>query len=117
MVDANPFLSKLPLKRKFHDAHERRAYLHAVETARRLLEEPALLGRGAEHLERFVRTDPRQASHYALWREVLAGGETEVARRLLADTDEGMTLRDSSPVFVPFAPEELKALWAGVGGK
>lgn len=117
MVDANHFLSTLPLKRKFHDAHERRAYLRAVETARRLLDEPALLGRGAEHLERFMRADPRQSSHYALWREVLAGGEMEVARRPLADTDEGMALRDSSPVFVRFAPEELKAIWTGAGGK
>ncbi|MDP1736937.1 MAG: hypothetical protein Q8L23_05795 [Caulobacter sp.] len=64
-----------------------------------------------------MRASPRQASHYALWREVLAGGEMEVARRLLADTDEGMALRDSSPVFIGFAPEELRAIWAGAGEK
>lgn len=112
-MDTNQFFSKLPLKSDFYDAHERRAYLRAVATARRLLEKPSLLEAGRDHLERFTRPDPRQSSHYALWREVLAGGEAEVARRLLADTDEGMALRDSSPVFVRFAPEELKAIWAG----
>ena len=116
-MDTDQFISKLPLKSRFHDAHERRAYLRAVATARRLLEEPGLLSKGAEHLERFTRPDPRQSSYYALWREVLAGGETEVARRLLADTDEGMALRGSSPVFVRFAPEELKAIWADAGEK
>lgn len=114
-MDTDKFFSKLPLKSRFYDAHERRAYLRAVATARRLLEEPGLLSKGAEHLERFTRSDPRQSSYYALWSEVLAGGETEVARRLLADTDEGMALRDSSPVFVRFAPEELKAIWADAG--
>ncbi|MDO8295347.1 MAG: hypothetical protein Q7T19_02795 [Caulobacter sp.] len=116
-MDTNQFISTLPLKRDFHDAHEKRAYLRAVATARRLLEDPGLLSRGAEHLERFTRPDPRQSSHYALWREVLAGGEAEVVRRLLADTDEGMALRDSSPVFVRFAPEELKAIWIDADAK
>lgn len=107
------FIDTLALKRSFYDAHEERAYLRAVETARRLLVEPALLERGTEHLERFVRPDPHQARYYALWSETLAQGVTEVVRKLLEDSERGAALRDSSPVFVPLSKEELTALWNG----
>lgn len=105
-------IAALPRPQRFHDRHEERTYLRAVETARRILDDPSLIAKGAIHLERFMSPDPRQAACYLLWREVLADGAERLVRRLLADSDEGRALRESSPVFVTFTPEELRALWS-----
>lgn len=115
MVDADGYLSTLPLKQSFHDAHEHRAYLRTIEVARRLLTDPRLVANGKRYLERFVRGDPAQVFYYELWQEVLAGEPRDIVRRLLADTEEGMDLRDSSPVFVRLLPSDLKAIWTRAG--
>ena len=112
MTSSDHILATLPVKRTFHDAHEERSYRRTVETARRLLDDHTLLERGRDHLERFVRPDPRQAAYYRLWCDTLAQGAVEVARRLLEDSERGLLLRSSSPVFVCFQPDELKAMWS-----
>jgi hypothetical protein len=99
----------MPMKERFRDSHERRAYLRSVLVAERLLENPELVGQAKRYLDRFVRRDPRQASAYALWRKLLEQPAEEIALRLVADSPEGAVLRDSAPVFTVITPAEFRA--------
>ncbi len=101
------------LKQHFHDAHERRAYLRAVETAKRLADDPTLLQPGRTFAERFMRMDPHLSPYYALWLDLLSKDALSVARSLIEDSEQGALLRDTSPVFVTFTEQELAALWSG----
>ncbi len=100
MTTSEQFVLSLPLKRVFYDRHEQRAYARAVEIAKRLVANPSLLSNGEQFLERHVRTDPHQRRYYLLWKPILALPAEDVAKSLLADTDQGAELRGSAPVFV-----------------
>lgn len=98
------------VKRNFRDAHERRAYLRACLLATRLLDDPALLARGRAFLDRFVKTDPRQARIYAMWRDALDLPLDQLVGELLADNGRGAALRETAPVFVVIPADEVRSL-------
>jgi len=105
----SPLLAIEP-KREFRDAYERRAYLRAYLLGKRLLEEPALITRGRDFLERFVRKDPRQQRIYAMWTEALNFPVDQLVSELLADNTRGAALRETAPVFVVIPADEIRAL-------
>jgi hypothetical protein len=111
MTPGHRLVRSLPLKRSFYDAHEERAYLRMMEVAAAIVDDSAAIERGRAHLERFARTDPRQAGAYRMWTDLLGSPPTEIARALLADDERGAALRDSAPVFVVFTAEQAKELW------
>ncbi|WP_297515459.1 hypothetical protein [uncultured Caulobacter sp.] len=99
MITPSDLRERAARKTRFHDAHDRRAFARALEIATRLLEDPSLLGQGSTYLDRFVRSDPRQARAYDLWRGLLAEGAEHVALALIADDERGAYLRETAPVF------------------
>ncbi len=111
MTGGEQFVQTLPLKQTFYAPHERRAYLRMVEVAKRIVDQPALLKAGDAFLERFTRSDPHQATAYAIWKRTLAFSAQEVARQLLEDTERGAHLRDTAPVFVVVPREDLSRVW------
>lgn len=86
---------------EFYDRSQKLRYLYARETARRLVEQPALVERGRRYLEKHIAPDPQMRRYYALWDRVLRYPAAEIAKRLTANDPEGQQLRDSMPVFEP----------------
>jgi hypothetical protein len=99
MRESEAFIRSLPLKRQFHDRNERRRYEITLVTAEKLFDDPAALQHGLEYMERHMRPDPAQARYVALWTEMISRDPKEIVRELLADTDHGALLRETSPVF------------------
>lgn len=87
-------------KVSFRDAHERRGYLRAMEIAKRIVDDPAIVQNGKAYLERHVRPDPHQERYYRLWRSIISLAPEEIAAVLLEDSDRGGEVRNSAPVFV-----------------
>jgi len=106
MRESEAFIRSLPLKRRFHDRNERRRYEIALVTAAKLIDDPATLKNGAEYMERHMSADSAQARYYALWKELISRDPKEIVRELLADTDRGALLRETSPVFYVLAGAE-----------
>jgi hypothetical protein len=112
MTPGERLVGSLPMKELFYDAHERRSYLRAVEIAKRLVDDPSLVARGKEFLERFSRRDPHQTAAYRKWSKILRdAGPEEIARMLLQDSAEGAELRETAPVFVVIHEQEARRLW------
>jgi hypothetical protein len=84
----------------FYDRYERRAYLRAIEVAKRIVDEPEVVKNAAQFLEEYVRPDPHQAGIYRLWKEMIALSPESIALALLEDSERGAELRGSAPVFV-----------------
>lgn len=106
MRESEAFIRSLPLKRRFHDRNERRRYEIALVTAAKLIDDPATLKNGLAYMERHMRADPTQARYYALWADMISRDPKEIVRELLADTDRGALLRETSPVFYVLAGVE-----------
>ena len=68
-------------------------------TAAKLIDDPETLKHGLAYMERHMRGDPTQARYYAMWMDMISRDRKEVVRELLADTDRGALLRETSPVF------------------
>lgn len=111
MSKGESFVAALPLKARFHDAHERRAYLRAMEIAKRIIDDPNLIAVGARYLDQFMRDDPHQAEACRIWRGVLAQPPEQIARALLEDSVSGAELRNTAPVFVTLSAETLRQIW------
>ena len=110
MTAGERLIASFPLKERFYDAHERRAYLRILEVARRIVDDPSLLQLGQAFLDQFVRDDPRQRQNYDLWVAALRLGPEQVARGLIADDERGARLRESAPVFSPISEEQGRRL-------
>jgi hypothetical protein len=106
MRESEAFIRSLPLKRRFHDRNERRRYEIALVTAAKLIDDPATMQNGLAYMERHMRADPAQARYYALWKDMIWRDPKEIVRELLADTDRGALLRETSPVFYVLAGAE-----------
>jgi len=103
MHESEAFIQSLPLKRQFYDRNERCRYEIALVTAAKLIDDPATLKNGSEYMERHMSADSAQARYYALWKELISRDPKEIVRELLADTDRGALLRETSPVFYVLA--------------
>lgn len=99
------FLAGLQLKRRFRDRHEQRAYDRAKEIARRIVNDPSLIGNAVVFLEKHVGDDPHQARYYAAWKVLLTRPASVIAAAMLEDSDVGAELRGSAPVFVVLNPD------------
>lgn len=110
MTAGDRFIQSAPLKARFRDAHERRAYQRALEVARRIVDDPSLLEKGRAFLDRFVKDDPRQRRGYALWIETLRLEPEQVVRLLIADDEQGAFLRETAPVFTTISPDTAHQL-------
>lgn len=64
MTPGQRLVRSLSLKKSFYDAHERRAYLRMIEVAACTVDNSNAIERGRAHLERFTRSDARQARAY-----------------------------------------------------
>ncbi len=116
-MSLNPRLDgAIRLKRAFRDAYERRAYLRAFLLAKRLLEQPELVARGRDYLERFVKDDPRQRRSYRLWVDTLRLPTEQIVIDLLSDDPKGAALRETAPVFVVIPAEDVRALANSTAG-
>jgi hypothetical protein len=89
----------LPLKTEFYDRHERRAYLRAIETAKRIVDSPEVIAHARVFVDRHFRTDPHQRVAFETWRKLLERPPEAIACALLEDSDAGAELRGSAPVF------------------
>jgi hypothetical protein len=107
---AEALVASVPLKTDFYDRHERRAYLRAVEIAKRIVEDPKIIANAAAYLERHVRPDPHQRGVYDTWKVLLTREPGFIARSMLEDSDQGAELRNSAPVFVVLRGEYDLAL-------
>ena len=112
MTRGQHLIGSLRLKERFHDAHDRRSYLRMVEIAKRIVDDPSLVQRGREYLDRFIRNDPHQQSNCRLWDETLRLPSEEIARQLLSDTPRGAELRESAPVFTVIREADARLIWA-----
>jgi hypothetical protein len=99
MSAGESLVTSLPLKTEFYDRHERRAYLRAVEMAKRIIDNPEVIEHARLFLDRHVRHDPHQHAAFETWRELLDRPPETIARALLEDSDNGAELRGSAPVF------------------
>jgi hypothetical protein len=106
MGESEAFIRSLPLKRRFHDRNERRRYEIALVTAAKLIDDPAVRQHGLDYMERYMSADAGQARYYALWKDLISRDAKEIVRELLADTDRGALLRETSPVFYVVAGAE-----------
>lgn len=66
----------------------------------------AIRQNGLDYMERYMSTDAGQALYYALWKDLISRDPKEIVRELLADTDRGALLRETSPVFYVVAGVE-----------
>ncbi len=106
MTEGERFIGSLPAKTDFHDRSKRRSYAFTRAVAKRLVDDPTLIGNGQAYLERYMRGDPRQSRYYAIWTDLLRQDATVIARQMLEDSPEGDLLRDTQPVFVVLSPSE-----------
>lgn len=100
LTKGRAFVASLPLKTRFYDAHDRRAYARAIEVAVRIVDSPELLADGTRFIDRHMRPDPHQQKAATIWRSLLAQEVKSVVRAFLEDSDHGQFLRDTAPVFV-----------------
>jgi len=99
------------MKTHFHDAHERRQYTLACETARRIVRDPALIEDARRFVERAMAPDPHQAVYTTMWRDLLSRPASVIATALIEDSDRGGLLRETSPVFGPgYTSREIAAI-------
>ena len=84
---------------RFHDRHERLKYLKALETARRIMIDPALIDTARVFVRRAMAPDSHQSQYAAMWERLLTRPAHEVAAALTEDSETGRLLRDTSPVF------------------
>lgn len=94
-----------PQVSRFHDRNQQINYMLAVETARRIVLNPALIAQGRAHIERRLRSFPATRQYDLMWLQVLDCPPEEIARRLIADNDQGDQLRASRPVFEVISPD------------
>ncbi len=102
---ANPEPARAP---KTHRDRDRRALNLSRAIAELLMENPSLIRRALQHIERILREDKGSATH-ALeeWRAILSNYSLERVREfLVAQTPRAQRLRQSSPFFAVLKPEE-----------
>lgn len=109
MSPGEKLLASVSLKREFRDGHDRRAYMRSLEIAKRIVDDPSLLLKGRQFLERHVRPDAHQQSVFAIWSAILDLPAREVARILIADDERGQSLRETAPVFTVILPASKMA--------
>jgi hypothetical protein len=103
------------VKTKFHDRHDHIAYLKACETARRIVETPALIEDARRWLDEVMAPDPHQARYVTMWRELLARPATEIAAALIEDSERGQLLRETRPIFAILTSQDVCRLMANSG--
>lgn len=105
MSAGEDFLRTIPLKTRFYDRHEERAYARAIEVASHIVEEPESIGAAIAFIDKHFRADPHRQEAYAIWERLLRQTPEAIARALLEDSADGEELRGSAPVFVVLAGE------------
>jgi hypothetical protein len=103
-------VASVALKTEFYDRHERRAYLRAIEVAKRIVDDPRAIANAKQFLERHVRPDARQRQSYETWMELLELEPAAIARAMLENSTHGAELRSSAPVFVVVGGERRTEL-------
>jgi hypothetical protein len=86
-------------KTDFWDRSQKFRYLIMAEIAKRLVEQPELIEQGRRHLETSMAHDKQVVPFYRAWKAIIDCPAEEIARRWLADTDEGDMLRANPPLF------------------
>jgi hypothetical protein len=112
MRESEAFIRSLPLKRRFHDRNERRRYEIALVIAAKLIDDPTIRQNGLDYIDRHMGEGDARPDYRALWLELIARDPKDIARQLLADTDRGALLRDTSPVFYVLSAAERDAALA-----
>lgn len=100
MSTGDDFLQATPLKTRFYDRYEERAYARAVTIARGIVERPDSVALAVSFIDKHFRSDPQQKAAYQVWSKLLREPPEEIARALLEDSEQGAELRGSAPVFV-----------------
>lgn len=100
MSAGEALVASVTLKTDFYDRHERRAYLRAIEIAKRIVDDPSAVANAVRFLEKHVRPDARQRQSYQIWKALLTQPPAAIARALLEDGEHAAELRNSAPVFV-----------------
>jgi hypothetical protein len=86
-------------KTDFWDRNQKFRYLIMAEVARRLVEKPELVERGRRYLETVMAGDKQVSTFYHAWKAIIDRPVDEIARRWLADSEEGDFLRANPPLF------------------
>jgi hypothetical protein len=106
MTEGQRLVASVHLKTTFYDRYEERNYRRFVEIARRIVDEPNAIAVAASYLAKHVANDPHLHAAYEVWKEALSLRPTEIARRLLEDSENGAYLRGTAPVFVVLDQEQ-----------
>lgn len=93
-------------KTDFWDRNQKFRYLIMAEVARRLVERPELVERGRYYLDTVMAGDKQVSAFYQAWKSIIDRPVEEIARRWLADTEEGDLLRANPPLFDVVEGEE-----------
>ena len=97
-----------PPHHKFYD--DRSLTLHRL-IAIRLRENPEILDKGKETLERWKRASPNKSTDDE-WTEILASDVESIIAAIVDDTDEGQRIRQSSPLMCVLKYAERNAIRA-----
>lgn len=93
-------------ERKTHRFIEKRSIaLHAL-VREKLILNPALVGKIKEHTRRLSSDHPSSAYYFDRWLEILEGDLEVLLNRLIEDSEEMCTLRQSSPFAGIIEPRE-----------
>ncbi len=85
--------------------------LHSA-VARRLVDDPSLLGKAKAILERWKRASvPPSPRYFADWERVMRRRPEQVAAFLVSMSDEAVRLRQSSPFAPLVTPEERERIY------
>ncbi len=99
------------MKTVFHDRHERRQYLKACETARRIASDQGLIANARHFVETVMAPDLHQQVYTSMWRELLNEPAENISAALIEDSDRGQLPRDTAPIFGKgYTSREIAAL-------
>jgi hypothetical protein len=110
--NANPFDEISYSDHMFHDVLS--VALHAL-TARKILDDPSLIQRARDTLERWISKQLPAPQIFVEWRHILAGTPQQIAAVAMSLTEEATRLRSSSPLGCLLKPSERAALYALLG--
>jgi hypothetical protein len=98
-----------------HRRAERRSLAYHRAIAARMAEEPAILELARSRVNAWQRTGGVHPRYSALWADVLAMPLDEIRAALVAETEDMVAARQSTPFAGALSPRERWDLWRGVG--
>ena len=97
-----------------HRISEERSLAYHRAIAERLDDEPELIARAIERIERWKRTNAGPPTYLERWLALLQGPRRQLLQIMLADDENARTMRSIGPFAGEMAPKERWNLWREV---